>query len=773
MSQATQLCDRYLSHSKYLYAAIPRTELYDDILAAVYQAHSYESFQVHHSMALLFIIFALALHFDSQGGDAEYYRQREAAGYYQLARTTLGFASPVRETTVASIQTLIHMAQYLDLCDWESSGSASSWLYVGQAVRLGLSMGLNLNPARWRLPESDTNKRKRVFWQLFVSDTWTSFYFGRPPSISPNYIDCPVPDGIELAKQAAASSTAASTSTTGFEHSTGSHTDFQTWIYRFTTLMHFVMSSGMGPKQPASYSAILDLDRQIRDFPVPAVWRTAVVGSPDEREQQAITTETYFHRWAVLASQETILLNLHRAYFAQALYENSHDLQEHRYIPSVVAIYRSSWRIVTGLQLTWERASDVIQRVNLPWSQALSAAIVMCLLITRAPSSHLVTPALDKLGQLVGLFHAASPSCRFAENLLPTIQRLHNKACESVNPPLPRYQPTAPAYESSITQAELDRLSGRTYLFSEADSSAHIGSSSPTTSSPHLTSSPSSSISCGPAQMQRGEDKPRRPSSRSSGKSSTTAASTGTPSSSLNLDSLHQVLVEDLKDYGRRATVPTVQTLNDGVVGSGSRGTSPQSTPTDAGVRNGSPGGSRSSDYMSSRGSGHHAGHPPSSAPPSMSTTSSTSMDPIVGHHLPPSHHGHHLVPASQYQQQQQQQQQPPYYSSGGHVSATGHMPLAPPPPPPIHHPPPAYLPPSGGHQGVPHHSMTRPPSMDTVPPFPGTDPTYGVYNSNGVTPPANGDRKYATLTNCMPGFNPTIEGLDASWQSLVEQLGY
>ncbi|TFK21631.1 hypothetical protein FA15DRAFT_672387 [Coprinopsis marcescibilis] len=665
-SLATQLCDVYVRHSKHLYSPVPRIELYDDILMMVYRDQSFDSFQVHHALALLFIIFALASHFNET-------KDRYAVNadeYYQLARTTLAFASPVRHTTVSSIQTLIHMAQYLDFSDSDAAGSASAWHYIGHAVRLSFSIGLHLNPARWKLPDTDINRRRRVFWQLYVADTLTSFYFGRPPSITPSYIDCPVPEDVD--DVSTPDSTAPSATI-----------PFQVWNYQFTTLMNSVMASGMGPKQPL-YSTILDLDRQIREFPVPSEWRATT-----ERQSTTAKRDTHFYRWSVLAAKETTLLNLHRPYFAQALCENVYDLQDHRYIPSIVAIYRSAWRTIIGLQLTWGSAPEMIARVNLPWSQALSAAIVMCLLIVRAPSSHLVKPALEKLGQLLSLFHSASVECRSAANLLPSIERLYNRASEACSPP--RYLGSSDTYsEPSISQAELERLNGKTHLFSE--------------SSPHLPPIEDSKPSTGRLHS-----------------SSNTSSSTP----NITFEPLHKVLAQDLRDYKMRAGAPSDPALSDS---SGS----PATTPT---------GITRRSDPRSNPPQPLLPPHTPSYSHPQ--SRPSSNARPITN----ASGHPH------------------PYTNSPSAVAMNPSSSSAPPFNPVPHTTP--YLPPTT--QGLAtrgHHSaaVSTPPGV--LPPFPGTQP----YEAN----PASAERKYATLTQTyMPGFDPTVDMLDPSWQALLEQLGY
>lgn len=69
------------------------------------------------------------------------------------------------------------------------------------------------------------------------------------------------------------------------------------------------------------------------------------------------------------------LLNLHRPYFAQALNEMPQDLLRHRYGPSVMAIYRSAWRLIEGVKETHKRVPLVMERLGLPWSQSLSAGV--------------------------------------------------------------------------------------------------------------------------------------------------------------------------------------------------------------------------------------------------------------------------------------------------------------------------------------------------------------------------------------------------------------
>lgn len=73
------------------------------------------------------------------------------------------------------------------------------------------------------------------------------------------------------------------------------------WSQRWTVLLHSVMSTAFGAKQP-SYSVIISLDRKIRDFPIPALWRPVC----DDADIPAPTVplELNMHRWLCMSRKE-------------------------------------------------------------------------------------------------------------------------------------------------------------------------------------------------------------------------------------------------------------------------------------------------------------------------------------------------------------------------------------------------------------------------------------------------------------------------------------
>ncbi|KIM38235.1 hypothetical protein M413DRAFT_248465 [Hebeloma cylindrosporum] len=453
-AEAQHLCEVYLEYGKFLYSPIPKKELLDETLAVVYRAKNFGAFEHHHSLSLLFIIFAIATLFNPN----QQPYPNEAREYYKLSRTALNFTQPVQETTVAAVQTLIHMAQYLELGDPDDGGPEAAWIDIGHAMRLGLGMGLHLNSSRWKLQEEIVQRRCDLFWRLFLADTWMSFHLGRPSTISRTHIDCPPPRNLDRRDGDLAS-------------------NFHTWNIHYTILLHDVMDTALTGARLPKYSDILDLDRKIRDFDVPLPWRMPM----EDEEPSPPPPEVSMYRWLVLSAKEIALLNLHRGYFAQALQEMPADLHRHRYLPSVVAIYRSAWRLIHGLAMTWIVIPKFLARVNLAWSHGLSAAVVMCLLVTRAPTTHLTASATEELDNITSLFDSSASSCRSTAKLLSSVQNLRRKAHEVLGLPHHRFHHSHHHDENpTITLTELDRLNGKTHLL--VNEAGYTSSSNPSMS---------------------------------------------------------------------------------------------------------------------------------------------------------------------------------------------------------------------------------------------------------------------------------------------------
>lgn len=64
---------------------------------------------------------------------------------------------------------------------------------AGRTVTLAHSLGLHRDPTAWKATLREKNLRIRLWWGVFVQDSWSSFAHGVPPNIQKRYNDVPVP----------------------------------------------------------------------------------------------------------------------------------------------------------------------------------------------------------------------------------------------------------------------------------------------------------------------------------------------------------------------------------------------------------------------------------------------------------------------------------------------------------------------------------------------------------------------------------------------------
>ncbi|TFK85568.1 hypothetical protein K466DRAFT_587982 [Polyporus arcularius HHB13444] len=436
LSKACQLCETFLEHGKYLWYPLPRKYLFDDIVGMVYQNYKDSSkcnIAATHQLALMWMVYALATLLDVNQSPYAV----EAHEYYLLSRMALRYAPPAHDTTLTAIQTMIYMTQYLEMSDCEPAHTQShkAWMTIGHAVKLGHSIGLHMNSHRWRLDETATAQRNRVFWQLFFQDTWLSYGFGRPPSINLAFVDCEMPEDPEV-----------------YDEQDKREVGFHLWTWQYTRFFQGINTAAFGAKSPP-YAKVMEIDRRVRDFPVPASLRIQC----GDLEIPPPSTALVMQRLLGTLFKESTLLNLHRPYFSQALNGSAEDPLRHRYGPSVMAIYRSAWRIFATARCAYKFIPGIAARLGQLWSYTLAGSIVMCLLVVRAPSSTLAKSSLAELDTLNELFEEAANQSQIVSNNLDVVRKLHKQAHDAMNR-------MHAAEDTARIHSELDRLGGKTHL---------------------------------------------------------------------------------------------------------------------------------------------------------------------------------------------------------------------------------------------------------------------------------------------------------------------
>ena len=134
-------------------------------------------------LCLVHSILAMAAHID---GDAK--TNAEAETYYQRAHT-IAFQTDFRQTNVEIVQSLLIMIQYRQ----GTQKSDDTWVLLGRAVRIALQLGLHSRETALNLSPVEMEVRKRVWYNCIILDRVLSMTFGRPQTISKEYVRLDLP----------------------------------------------------------------------------------------------------------------------------------------------------------------------------------------------------------------------------------------------------------------------------------------------------------------------------------------------------------------------------------------------------------------------------------------------------------------------------------------------------------------------------------------------------------------------------------------------------
>ncbi|KAI0065622.1 hypothetical protein BV25DRAFT_1906166 [Artomyces pyxidatus] len=476
--KAAGLRDTYYTHAAWMYDPIPVSEFNATVHSFLYRSPGAvpppdveESVVVHSSrLSLMFMVLAIGSLMDSRlpaySADAE--------KYYQLARAALFQTSIFDEPTLGAVQALFLMTYYLFLAERHGSSAGSRWAIMGMAIKLSQSIGLHRDTGRWKIEATETQRRRELFWELFVYDSWQCLTFGRPPAFVMPQVDCKMP----------------------YTHEPSVDDAFNAWKHRFSSeCMSVVHDQAFGAKTP-TYATILQLDRKLRAYQVPPVLQIAGFGSSCSEPKLGSYPESVpliLQRHIVLAIREMNLLYMHRSFFARALSDHPKDPLGSPYGTSVIAAYRSAGSLIALMRNLHSQLKEPMERMWFLWTHMFSCAIILGAIVTRCPSLSLAPSALVQLDSACELFAKAAPGFR-AGKVLDIMVGLREKAHASLQgfrdgkcTPLMRNGTLAEPESPVDEEDELATLGGKTRLVSKSTPGSPrspISQRSPTTQNP-------------------------------------------------------------------------------------------------------------------------------------------------------------------------------------------------------------------------------------------------------------------------------------------------
>ncbi|KAH9851966.1 hypothetical protein C2E23DRAFT_828394 [Lenzites betulinus] len=458
--RACQLCESYVSHAAWLFRSVPRHQLFDEMIPHFYKQPPPEDalppssdYSSPHDLALLLLCLAIGALVDLR----QQPYNSEAEHYSQLAQAALALQSVLANPTLVTIQALHLHSIYVAMVGNEMGGNDNnmefSWALVSLAGQL--SHTVHRDSARFGFSAEIVERRRVTFWDLFVADAWQSLMTGRPPVIQREYIDCKFPTPLSTP-----------------EDEDGEEPDaaFETWGFRFALQCVAEVASKTLTSEAPSYETIMELDRKVREFPIPADAAALQEDLETPPDSEPPPLQESMIRFVLSHSREVILLFLHRSFFAQAIIDCPRNPLRSAYAHSFLAAYRASGTILKVIREQFTLYPGMCARFWVIWTFAFSSAVVFATVVTRGPRSALAPPALAQLDQAYELFTQASKHSRRAAKALPILLRLREKAhCVFA---AAQSDPTGSAlYDGALWKTEqdedaLDIFAGRTAVVS-------------------------------------------------------------------------------------------------------------------------------------------------------------------------------------------------------------------------------------------------------------------------------------------------------------------
>lgn len=162
------------------------------------------------------------------------------------------------------------------------------------------------------------------------------------------------------------------------------------WMFRYSASCLSISVQHVFSTKVPSYTALLELDKKIRQFPVPPHLQSPIPGSETGRSwsHDEIRANQQFCAVCVRHSSESMptlfqcsidqhtdLLYIHRTPFSQAIRAEPADPLNHKFGPSVLATYRSATTFISTLRSLYAVHPNIAGQQWFFWSGVFSSCV--------------------------------------------------------------------------------------------------------------------------------------------------------------------------------------------------------------------------------------------------------------------------------------------------------------------------------------------------------------------------------------------------------------
>ncbi|GJJ11466.1 hypothetical protein Clacol_005699 [Clathrus columnatus] len=392
---------------------VSQDELYDILSNEIYieGQHPLALSKINlHRLAVVLMVFAMGCLFDMERPLCS----TEAEDFHSLARAALCGEQIFNSTSIECVQAMSLMVWYMRMCPGNRS-TGYLWSFSGLLSKLVQAIGLHREPTTKSFPPAEILRRQTTFWEYIrqvTGDVWQSFVFGRPSSMVFSQIDCKKPrevPGYVGAPQGL----------------------FYRWKYGFTNLVGDVLSLTTGATA-TNYKGICELERKIREYPIPPELQFPEDASPNTLFDEEPITQT-LQRFIIRLWQNATIMYIHRRFVVQAIRMNSEDPAKSIYAQSVHSAFDSACKHIQDLITLWAAHPRLVARMHPYWTHSFSAAIVLGALVARSPSCGYALDAIRYLEEALFIFREGDGQTVQPSTAVELLNNLHRKALHALN----------------------------------------------------------------------------------------------------------------------------------------------------------------------------------------------------------------------------------------------------------------------------------------------------------------------------------------------------
>ncbi|KAL1745880.1 hypothetical protein HDZ31DRAFT_81655 [Schizophyllum fasciatum] len=443
-----QLTDLYFHHLGWLCEPITKADLMSSIIEPLYplggDTVNVNGVSSHRLSVLFFMLTCGLLHeptectssshpSDPHSSHSPYphppppHRPRESqflsAQYQALGRAALALEPVLSDVSCATVQALFLLIILLDANDRKSN--EERWMLVGVCARA--VPVVKRDGGSWGFDSTEVERRRRLFWELYILDGCTSITNGRPPALMMVQTDTRFP--VEYGPDE------------------WDKMSFHDWMQRFSSCCLNSVVRYAFCTRGTTYKMLLELDRKIRTFPVPKALRPPEP-APAGASNGTADAETYqwssdpciaMQQLAILNEKEANLLYLHRRHFGKPFMQadgehvrvtSVEQVMASPYAPSFLAAYRSATRLVRALRSVHAVHPEMAECQWHFWTSVFSACLVLGATCIHGGDTPFTKEALQELEEAVAFFERGSRRCRHA-GTMPSLERLlrQSRAC--------------------------------------------------------------------------------------------------------------------------------------------------------------------------------------------------------------------------------------------------------------------------------------------------------------------------------------------------------